>query len=215
MPVVDAPDLEWKERIGAAERVARAEEGDAPGAATPRRRVQGLANMDALQQTSEMLEAHKAARAARRARRPRIRPRRCATSATSCAPSRRTGAVDAHKSFLDKVRRRDENPRRRGRRTRAYADKRAKADRGRRCAGLNAASTSCSWMQDIKRLRAAAHAVDVERAKEEQERELLRTQLAQTRDERERLRAHTASLETRLAVLEASHKLDTCRKSLV
>ena len=181
-------------------------------------------NMDAMRtETAERLAEHRTARDAACKEAQTCKDQAAALrdecdKLRALAREAQERAVDAHKSFLDEVRRRDEEARASAdAHRRAYAEEHAKAESAATEArGLKRRVDELLVdVQEVKRLRSAAHATEVERAKEDTEREFLRTQLAQTREEREALRAHTASLETRLAVLEASQKLDTCRKSLL
>ena len=126
-------------------------------------------------------------------------------------------AVDVHRTTLEELRRRDaegralmETQRREQSELHARCEVTAQESRGlkRRVDEL------LEEAEEAKRLRTAAQQAQVERARDEAEREAMRAQLASLREEREALRAANLKLESRLAVAEASSKLESFRRKL-
>lgn len=68
--------------------------------------------------------------------------------------------------------------------------------------------------KEAKRLRVAVHDNDVKRARHESESDALRINLESARSERDALRTKNVELENRIAVLEATQKLESCRRSI-
>ena len=68
--------------------------------------------------------------------------------------------------------------------------------------------------KEVKRLRTAVHENDVQRARNESEADALRANLENARSERDTLRTKNVELENRIAVLEATQKLESCRRSI-
>lgn len=126
-------------------------------------------------------------------------------------------AVEMHRSTLDEMRRRETEARTASDAQRhEFTDLMVRAETG--AAETRALKRRVDELlterEDAKRLRKAAHVVEVERAKEDAERDALRAQLSRARSENETLRATNLDLENRLAVSEATAKLDTCRRAL-
>jgi hypothetical protein len=126
-------------------------------------------------------------------------------------------AVEMHRTTLDELRRRETEARGLAEtQRREYTDVLTRAETG--TAESRALKRRVDELleerEDLKRLRTAAHQVEVERAREDAERESLRAHLARTRSDGDALRAANVDLENRLAVSEAAAKLDTCRRAL-
>lgn len=128
------------------------------------------------------------------------------------------GAVGVHKDFVEEMRRRDAEAR-----TVADAQRRTHAEAHARAEGLAVETRGLKrrvdelldTVEEAKRLRAAAHATALERARDEVEREALRAQAARARQEKDALRAANLALENRVAVLEATQKLESARRALL
>ena len=63
-------------------------------------------------------------------------------------------------------------------------------------------------------MRATERKAEIERAKEEVQRESLTSQLDQVREENEKLRSANVALEREVAVLKATGKLETARRAM-
>lgn len=120
------------------------------------------------------------------------------------------GAVSVHTSFLEEVRRRDsESKELREEHRREYAEACARAEaRAMEAKGLKRRLDEVMPSHvEVKRLR-------LDKARDDAVRESLTAQLTECRGQRDEARASNLDLETRFAVLDASHKLETCRKAL-
>ena len=208
----------------AEQRALCAEEAVASGAAREEAMRQAFhEGMDRLRQdTVEQLDAMRQERNRERAECERQSQQRAAL-AEECDKLRgltrdaQERSVEMHRSTLDELRRRD-------------ADARASADTQREeWACLNARlETSVlearnlkrrlddlhEVAEEAKRLRLDARTHASERARSEAELSAVLKQLGAARDENEALRREKADLANRNAVLEASSKLEVCRRSL-
>lgn len=126
-------------------------------------------------------------------------------------------ALEMHRSTLEEARRRDVEGRERADRERVeWGELRARAD-------LAAQETRCLKRrvdellldaEEAKRLRAVHKQLELDHAREDALREALRSQIQGLRDDNDELRRRTIDLESRLAVAEATCKLESCRREL-
>jgi hypothetical protein len=126
--------------------------------------------------------------------------------------------VDLHRSTLDELRRRDSEGRDIAEKQRVeWSSLRVQAEmtsQENRC--LKRRLDECLEIeQESKRLRNNYKQLEVEHAKNETAKELLQQQLEAVRNENESLRRNNSEIESRLAVSEATSKLDTCRRSFL
>ena len=126
-----------------------------------------------------------------------------------------------HKTFLEEVRRRDAETRQAEEKRRAeHAEAHARAEtaetetRGWKRRAEEMHQELGDAKEEAKRLRGGAQAHVAERARIEAERDGLKEEVRRARTECETLRAANVSLENRMAVLEASSRLDAARKTL-
>jgi len=68
--------------------------------------------------------------------------------------------------------------------------------------------------EEMKRMRTGAQRVEVDRARDEAERDALKEQLTTLRHDNDMLRRDNVEVQNRLAVLQATAKLESCRRSL-
>jgi hypothetical protein len=126
--------------------------------------------------------------------------------------------VDLHRSTLDELRRRDSEGRDIAEKQRLeWSSLRVQAEmtsQENRCLKRRL-DEFLEIEQESKRLRNNYKHLEVEHAKDETAKELLQQQLQAIRNENESLRRNISEIESRLAVSEASSKLDTCRRSFL
>lgn len=130
-------------------------------------------------------------------------------------------SLQVHKTFLDEVRRRDAETRQAEEKRRAeHAEAHARAEsaetetRGWKRRVEEMGQDLGDAKEEAKRLRGGAQSHVAERARIEAERDALKEDARRVRAECESLRATNVSLENRMAVLEASSRLDVARKML-
>lgn len=216
-----------EEEEGATAWRLRAEEAEARAAAAARARDEGAARearmreafdegMEALRaETVAQLEEARGARDVARAEARTAADQRASLGVEcdklrAAAREAQETVVEAHRAALDASRRRDTE-------TRALAD----ATRREHATVVARAEVSAAEARATKRRvdelveeAADAKRLRTERARDEGEREALRAQLTTARSEAEALRAVHVELASKVAVLEATAKLASCKRDL-
>ncbi len=130
-------------------------------------------------------------------------------------------SLQVHKTFLEEVRRRDAETRQTEEKRRMeHAEAHARAEtsesetRGWKRRVDEIHQELSDTKEETKRFRSNAQTHVAERARMEAEREGLKEEVRRARSECETLRTANVSLENRMAVLEASSRLDAARKAL-
>ena len=125
-------------------------------------------------------------------------------------------AVEMHRTTLEDLKARDgESRSQMEAQRREWADLQARAETSAlESRSLKRRVDELLPVEEAKRLRAHTQEMRVLQAKDETERESLRTQLQNARADNDSLRRTNVELESRLAVAEATVKLDHCRRSM-
>ena len=136
----------------------------------------------------------------------------------SLAKEAQERAIDVHKSMLEELRRRDAEAKEQSnacRKEQMETHARAESASVETRALKRRVDELLDCDGEAKRLRTEAQQAKVERARDEAQKDSLSAQLKAAREEAESLRSHGRQLEGKLAVLEATAKLETCKRELM
>lgn len=126
-------------------------------------------------------------------------------------------SIEMHRTTLEEIRRRDSQSRELSdaqRREWLELNRRADSSSNEVQTLKRRVDELAHLEKDVKRMRGTAAQIEIERAREEAERNHLKEQVKLERAECESLRRIRYELESRMAVLEASTKLESCKRAL-